>query len=306
MLFGKRGNGKSAVMAKLLLDERKQNRPVWYWPEDYGFKYGKAIDIKDLYSLPDWLHDGTVGIDEIQVLLNKARTISTANLLGGTMLQQLRKRNLNIIGTSNQPRKIDGTVELQTDWHAFCKRIIDPRCEATAKRTKQGKRFHLKDCQDGVVLRMVDTNGNQGVDPRYKDGRKRKLAYCADIREGWAIYNTKAIADAMESVSMTKDSIMDWHESRKSGTTLEELTDKLTEVWIPWLADQGHRSLAVAQFTRYINENYGLKIGSRRMGAALASIGMKSKKTASANVVTLPKPEEIDAFQMGVWTSDPE
>lgn len=298
MFFGKRGSGKSAVMARFAEKEYQAGRRVWYWPRDYAFVHGEYIDILDLYSLPDWLKDGVVLIDEIQVLFNRMRTISTSNLIGGVMLQQLRKRNLDIYGTSNQPNKIDNTVALQTDWHAYCQMEEDPRCLR--------REFHLRKCTDGVLMRVVDTNGQHGSDPRYKDGRRRFHAVASEIRKAYGLYNTLAVADMVEVIGITKEQILQRRADSNMGIGEAELVDAVISQWVPWMVAQGHTTLAVAAFTRHVNAEFGLKIERSRMGAALNQAGLESRRTSKARIIDLPPADKLEAFQMGAWSAQAE
>ena len=295
MFFGKRGSGKSAVMARFARLEHDAGRKVWYWPEDYGFKPGVPISVIDLYSLPEWLRDGTVLLDEIQVLLNRMRTISTADLIGATMLQQLRKRNLNIFGTSNQPGKIDSTVALQTDWHAHCEYYTDMRCD--------GKTHHLANCHDAVKLKLVDTNQALGSDPRYKDGRKRSVTVAHNIRREFDVYNTDAIADVVDAIGVTKEQIMERRASKNMGIGNEELIDAVITRWVPWMVGQGHTTLAVGAFTRYVNAEFEYEITTGKMGVALNAAGLETRRTSKARIVDLPPADKVEAFQMGAWSA---
>lgn len=296
MFFGERGSGKSAVMAKCLKDEAALGKPVWYWPPDYKFKYGQPIDALTLYSLPDWLRDGAVGIDEIQVLLNRLRTVSTANIMGGAMLQQLRKRGLNFYGTSNQPGRVDETVALQTDFHFFCERIEDHRCKERG--------YHMRSCDDHIRMRYVDTNRKFGPDPRYYDGRKRGRAVVWKIRDVYGAYNTGAIADLAEVVSITKASIIEQKEESTAKIKTESLVETLRTKWIPWAVAEGHKSLAVSAFRATINEKFGLNVSNTMLGTALKELGLGSKSNGTVRVVTLPPMERLEDWRKGLWLPD--
>lgn len=296
MLFGKRGSGKSAAMAYFGLEEYELGKNVWYWPPDYTFKYGEPIEAKTLYSLPDWLRNGAVLIDELQVLMNSLRTMSTANIMGGTMFQQLRKRGLNIYGTSNQPGRLDATVSLQTNMHAFCDRLVDDRCAA------QG--YHGPTCHDTILLNWVDTNKEFGIDARYYDGRKRFKSIIGKIRDVYPIYNTGAVADVTDVMAITKEAVLAEKEGRQVGLSEDELIDALRDNWIPWAVEQGHKRLTPAAFARSLNETHDLQITSRALGRALAALNLGAKKTNQGRIVVLPTKDQLAAWRSGLWQPD--
>lgn len=296
MFFGQRGSGKSAVIAKCGKDEAAAGKQVWYWPESFKFKYGKPIDALTLYSMPDYLQNGVLLVDEFQVLMNRLRTVSTANLLGGTMLQQLRKRGLNVYGTSNDPGRLDQTVSEQTDWHYFCELIKDQRCYE--------KGYHMRSCDDHVRVRFVDTNRKFGNDYRHWDGRKRGRGVFWKIRDVYGVYDTGAIADITEVMAITKENIMNRKVDSESGLSLQSLVETLRTQWVPWAATSGYTNIGVAAFTATVNEKFGFKLTSQQMGIALKELGLRSKSNGKARVVALPPKERINDWQDGLWVPE--
>ena len=128
--FGERGSGKSAVMAYYGIQDWKRGRRIIYYPESFGLKIPGAIGLspRDLGVIPEMLDGATILIDEIQELLSKFRTNSTLSLQLMSLLRQVRKRGANVIFTSNDPDGINRSVADQTDMHATCQMITDPRC----------------------------------------------------------------------------------------------------------------------------------------------------------------------------------
>lgn len=294
MLFGKRGSGKSAAMAGFGKSEAQAGRNVWYWPPDYRFRYGTPIDAQTLYSLPEWLNNGVILIDEIQVLMNRARTVSTANLMGAAMLQQMRKRGLDIIGTSNSPMRLDSAVSQQTTMHAYCEKFDDPRC------VQYGE--HIPDCRDAVKMNFVDTNMEHGADYRHWDGRKRWTIWHFRLRKIYPIYNTGAIADIGEVISMTKDQIVGDRSDEKAGMSAPDLVEALRKTWVPWMVnDRKVSTVAVASFTAMINETQGLKLDPGRVGKALRDLGLPSRSNGKSRLVHLPPADRLVDWQHGFY-----
>lgn len=298
MLFGERGSGKSALMVKWLKEEAEAGKPVWYWPPDLKIKFRKGkgigeanpIDAEELFSLPRYMKHGAVGIDEIQVLLNRMRTVSIANQMGGTMLQQLRKNDLNVYGTSNQPERIDGSVEKQTTLHYWCKLIQDPSC------LKRG--YHPPSCTDHVRYQYTDTNNKYGHDYKYRDGRKRGRWFEL-IRETYDLYNTHSIADYGDVLELNKESILERRAERKSKIKGPALQEALRSQWIPWAVKQGHRQLTPGIFAVNINDKFGLNVSGIQVGIALKNLGLETRSNGQARVFELPPLDRLDAWLAG-------
>lgn len=297
MFFGKRGSGKSAVMAKMGKDEANLGKKVWYWPPDYQFKYGEPIDLLTLAKLPTWLRDGALLLDEIQILASNLRTISTANQMIGSILQQVRKRGLNVYGTSNQPGRIDGTVALQTDYHYNCFMMEDQRCASYG--------YHIPSCDDHVRVRWVDTNGLHGYDRRFKDGRRRGRFVIWKIRDVYATYNTGAIADLADVMSVTKQAILDQKLDDGVGMSTAELTAKLRNEWIPALVKSGTKRAVPSVLANTFNEQFGLSLDPRTLGKALREIGIPSVRLNEGRFAVLPPEEHLDLWiRTGDWPRD--
>lgn len=297
MFFGKRGSGKSAVMAKMGKDEARLGRKVWYWPPDFNFKYGEPIELLELASMPDYLYDGALLIDEIQIMASNLRTISTANQMVGSILQQVRKRGLNVYGTSNQPGRIDQTVSLQTDFHFDCFMMEDPRCSHIG--------YHRKDCRDHVRMRWTDTNGYFGYDKRHKDGRRRGRAIVWNIRDIYATYNTRAIADLGDVMSVTKASILQISAQKQNGLSNDELVERLRDEWVPQMVKDGTKRIAAGMIAKSITDQLGIKVAAVTVGKALSQLGITSTVLSSGRFAMLPPVEKLAQWQReGHWDQE--
>lgn len=296
-LFGKRGSGKTAVMTKMLKDEVKENgKKVWYWPKEYEFKYGQYISATELFSLPSYLQDGAIGIDEIQVLANSTQAISTRNQMLSVFLQQVRKRGINVYFTSNEPERLDKSIARHTNIHFRCKLMVDPRCKVRG--------YHMRSCDDHVILRSVDTNREFGVDPRYKDGKRRGIHVVWKIRDVYGAYNTRGIADYAEVLSIDKRSIMDQKENKDAGIGFSELCATLRDLWVPWAVGEGHTKIVPAMFCAAVNEKFGFKVTPTQMGRALNELGLNTKRSNGKRSVELPPQKHLEAWQAGFWSPD--
>lgn len=329
-LFGKRGSGKTATMIWFLSQEAAVNkRGVWYWPKELNFKYGEYIEAADLFSLPPYLKNGAIGLDEMQVLANSTQAVSTRNQMLGVFLQQVRKRGINVYFTSNEPERIEHSVERHTTYHFKCTLFSDPRC-TESDYARQYRRtcplcvemygenppgkpvtdhgHHISSCQDWVRLQAVDTNRQHGIDPWHKDGRKRRDFFVHNLRDVYGMYNTEGIADYAEVLSIDKKKIIDRHQDKKAGMSFQDLCTTLRLDWVPWAVGEGHSVIVPAMFTAAVNEKFGLSIDARTMGKAFTAVGLQSVLgRADGEVqrrVTLPPPGKLKDWQDGLWSPD--
>jgi hypothetical protein len=297
MFFGERGSGKSAMLAVEGKAAAMMGKRVWYWPPSYDFKYGEPIDLETLVALPDWLHTGYLLLDEVQILASNMRSMSTGNQAIGAILQQIRKRGLDVAGSSNQPGRIDQTIALQTDFHYHCFKMTDPKCLAKGK--------HGPSCDDHVRMRWVDTNGHFGTSPHHKDGRKRGIAVAWKIRDVYNSYNTKALASFGDVLALTKDAIIEkMNEAKGGGAGVSQ--DKLQNIlrgWVPWyIENYGVTEVTAAAIAAALEEHEGLKVGPRAVGQAFAAIGLPSVRTNRGRMVQLPPAEYIATWKAtGSW-----
>ena len=64
-----------------------------------------------------------IALDEIAELLPSTRAMSAYNLLSGTFLRQIRKRNCEVLGATQFPQEISRSVLRQTDFFVECELV---------------------------------------------------------------------------------------------------------------------------------------------------------------------------------------
>ena len=103
-------------MCKFGIDAAEAGQKVFYYPEEYGFRYvsskypkNKPVSMSpaELVKVPEELNNSTILLDELQELMSKYRSNTTATQLLMGLFRQVRKRGSNIIFTSNDPNNIN-------------------------------------------------------------------------------------------------------------------------------------------------------------------------------------------------------
>ena len=305
-LFGDRGSGKSAAMAYYGIQEAEAGRPIFYYPEDFDLKIpgAEAMSPADLVSMPDRLTGATVLIDEVQEVLSKFRTNAIASLLLMAFFRQTRKRGANVIFTSNDPNAINSALSTQTDLHAMCRMVTDPRCYDVG--------YHLRSCADTVRMRIKDTNGKHGLIGNRKDGRKGFVQHLVGIGDVYPLYNTGAIADPAEVMGLNKRNLLELRAQEKLGSikTWENFDIKLITEIIPSLVANGYKSIIPGTFVNTLQNEMDIPekplpaLDSRELGKRLKAIGLVSTRKAKGMVYQLPPKEHLQAWADGVWSPD--
>ncbi len=299
-LFGDRGSGKSAVMTYYGIQDWKRGRRIIYYPETLGIKLPGAIGLSplDLGVIPELLDGATILIDEIQELLSKYRTNSTLSLQLMSLFRQVRKRGANIIFTSNDPGAINRAVSDQTDMHATCQMLVDPRCY------KLG--WHRPGCQDTVRLRVKDTQGRHGLNKFRKDGRKGFVQHIVGISDVYPYYDTASIADLADVVTVTKTDLIEQKATETLGMTWDEFDDEL-RFRIGELVKSGGSTLTPKNFVKTLKDELGIPskgpaLAPTILGKHLTGIGLQAKRGNQGMIYTLPPEERLEEWVAGVWS----
>lgn len=330
--FGPKGSGKSAAMAYYAEKGRKrEGRRVFYFPERYRFHDGTALRYEDLVTLAEMdpedesghlseITNSIVLLDEFQQIFSKYRSSTYANRAVASFLQQIRKRGVTLFFTSNDPDGIDEAATIQTDEHAFCKYYPDPRCEV------EGEGWHLVGCRDWIRLRFVDTHGRHGRDPRYFDGRKRRVKVIRNAITIASYYNTFASISSQEVSQMNAQAVQTAYEVARSGIREDELERFFRVFIIPWLiTEKGAREILPATFldqviptiTResFVDDETGedqlaseglghirlpLDISVQRLGKILQALGLQKKRGSGGYRYQLPEEGDLADWQSGI------
>lgn len=125
---GPRGSGKSVGAARtVLLDYLIRGRDVWsnmevkaYLPQYDRIVQTKPLDKLGLLELDQVFSDGAIYIDEINLLTDSRRSQSNNNMNFSYIVQQIRKRDLDVIYSAQDPMTYDNRLRAQTDLFVSC------------------------------------------------------------------------------------------------------------------------------------------------------------------------------------------
>lgn len=137
---GPRGSGKSVAAARTIaLDYMLAGKKVWS-NMDINFnllKNGQTINMKSerldrlsVIDLDEVFRNGLIYLDEVNLLMEARRAMSEENLMVSYILQQLRKRKLNVIWSAQSEMHCDDRLRFQTDIFITCQDISinRPKC----------------------------------------------------------------------------------------------------------------------------------------------------------------------------------
>jgi len=121
LITGQQGSGKTLLLVKIAHDYYKKGKKIYsnvklnfpYEPLDYQ----KIIDCE--YS------DGMIILDEIHQLLPSRRSLSNRNVkIVDGFLSMVRKKNLEVYGTTQLEYKVDVRFRDEWDFLYHCKKFI--------------------------------------------------------------------------------------------------------------------------------------------------------------------------------------
>ena len=112
---GRRGAGKTLTMVK---DGLKYYLQGWkVYTNMYNIPFAERLEEQEILELADT--DGfkncIVLIDEIQTLIDSRRSMRKANVGFNYFMQQIRKRNVNLLATTQYTRRVDLGFREQLD-----------------------------------------------------------------------------------------------------------------------------------------------------------------------------------------------
>jgi hypothetical protein len=299
-IFGGKGSGKSALMAWLLEGSRvRHKRNVFYFPADYAFHDGEPLTVGDLSTLNDKFNAAAIGIDEFQQVMSKYRAATYGNRTLASWLQQVRKRGIELIVTSNDPNQIDEALLEQVSLHIWSSLYEDKRC----KKYK----YHLRDCRDTLSFRIVDTHSRHGKTSLYWDGRRRKTYRLRRAIKLYKLYNTFATVDNLEIAGFDKEKLMEAHEDTKSNMNYDEFVSLMASAVIPNLVDKGITVIYPQAFSKSLAENQDedgnpdpIIASAGRIGRAMKALGCSAKRGSGGNAWLLPDKDTVNSWAQGM------
>lgn len=131
--IGARGSGKSVGAARtVIMDYMLMRKQVWSNMEiafnliQKGQRIpvkSKPLDKLSLVELDKVYSDGLIYVDEVNLLAEARRAMSQENLMFSYILQQLRKRRLNILWSAQSELHCEDRLRFQTDIFIMCEDV---------------------------------------------------------------------------------------------------------------------------------------------------------------------------------------
>lgn len=123
-ILGRRGDGKTCFATFLAKLDAARGRKIYANYTLIGIPYEK-ITLSQVAQLPEWLHDATIILDEIQEGADSREIFKSGNKQITKLATQLRKRKLTLYYTTQVITMVDKRMRQQTDY------LVE--CEATDK-----------------------------------------------------------------------------------------------------------------------------------------------------------------------------
>ncbi|MGV9141417.1 MAG: zonular occludens toxin domain-containing protein [Promethearchaeota archaeon] len=119
---GKRGAGKTLTMIK---DGYKYYKSGWKVLRNLKACFGEFIDEESILSLDKTsnIRDCVILMDELQIFFDSRRSMKKENMKFSNFIQQVRKRNIIILGTTQYSNTIDLRLRQHIDILAYPKFI---------------------------------------------------------------------------------------------------------------------------------------------------------------------------------------
>ena len=129
LLIGRRGTGKSLTMSALALWQKQRilkNRLNLRIASNYKLTFADVLDPylpESLSENPDLAKNLYICLDEIQTIASNRRSISRSNLDFSVFLTQVRKRQNQLICTTQFPSQLDRNLLMQIDLFLSCEKM---------------------------------------------------------------------------------------------------------------------------------------------------------------------------------------
>lgn len=147
-IIGDRGDGKTCLTTHLLYEAFINGNDIF---SNYKLTFiddDHYISFEEMSKLPNYLKDGYVGMDEIQMAMDSRNFLSDGNKKLTKLVTQIRKRGLTLIYTTQRLGMADLRLRQQTDYLFFPEKqkpftkdgvLIDSLFKVTVQEVKSGR-----------------------------------------------------------------------------------------------------------------------------------------------------------------------
>lgn len=133
LFFGRRGQGKTLAMSALasMLQQRSRKAgSTMAVVSNYHLDFAAREDpylLDELIEFPPWAYNLLVNIDEVATAFGSRRSMANINVLFSSFLTQIRKRNIEVMFTTQFPQVVDQQVLMQVDLFVRCEAVNGAR-----------------------------------------------------------------------------------------------------------------------------------------------------------------------------------
>jgi GTPase SAR1 family protein len=118
-VLGQRGSGKTLFMTYLAHQYHKEGKKIYANYELLKIPF-KKITFEELATLPDWLYDGVVFLDEIHIGADSYEVFKKSNKMITTFATQLRKRRITLYYSTQVFKMATKRLRDQTNFLLTC------------------------------------------------------------------------------------------------------------------------------------------------------------------------------------------
>ena len=120
LVVGRQGSGKTLFLCRVAEQEAMKGRKIY---SNFKLKKIKYTPIKFEDIINCKYSDGVVLLDEIHLILPSRNSLSkTSRLICDGFLSMVRKKGLDVYGTTQTPRKVDVRFREEADFYYICKK----------------------------------------------------------------------------------------------------------------------------------------------------------------------------------------
>lgn len=123
LMTGVKGSGKTCLTTAMLCESYQKGRGIY---ANYALKFPYTpLDMEDIVENMENLQDVAIAIDEAQIYFDCRMSASKQNRLFSYLMLQSRKRNVDILMTSQQLWNVDVRIRRNLDYLSECVAMVE-------------------------------------------------------------------------------------------------------------------------------------------------------------------------------------
>lgn len=123
LVFGMKGSGKTLWLTKMAHEAYEEGRTVY---SNVKFKFPHTPLNRHMINTimqQDSLQDAFIALDELHTIADCRRSMSKRNVNWGYFFTQSRKRNVDIVATTQFPGQVDLRYRMNCDYSIECQKM---------------------------------------------------------------------------------------------------------------------------------------------------------------------------------------